>query len=474
MANQFLHGVQVLDILGGSAPIQVSTTSVIGIIGTAPNADLTKFPLNTPVLIAGSLTQAAGLDTVGTGLGTLPGAVNSIINQFGAAIVVINVADSAVPATQLANILGGVNATTGAYTGCWAFLAAENVLGFAPRILIAPGFTQTRTAGGVTSMTVGAQGANYSATPVVTITGGGGGSGATATATVVAGAITKINITNPGQNYTAAPTVTITDATGTGATATATYGTVGNGVVAELLGIAQRLRAHIFADGPGTNDADAIAYSGDFGARQVYLVDPPIIDPSGNVQWSSAVAAGLQAKIDNNLGFWWSPSNQTLNGVTGTTRPIDFKLGDSNCRANLLNESNVATIIRNQGFRLWGNRTLSSIPQYQFLCVSRTVDIIDDSVQKGVLWAVDQGITKNFVEAVVEYVNDFLRTLKSKGAILGGSCWADPALNTASVIASGQIYFNFNFTPAYPAEQVTFQSAITNQYVASIFNNNGA
>ena len=49
-----------------------------------------------------------------------------------------------------------------------------------------------------------------------------------------------------------------------------------NPVVAELIGIADRLRAVILADGPNTNDADAITYRGDFGSRRVYVVDPQV------------------------------------------------------------------------------------------------------------------------------------------------------------------------------------------------------
>ena len=54
------------------------------------------------------------------------------------------------------------------------------------------------------------------------------------------------------------------------------------------------------------------------------------------------------------LGFWNSPSNKTINGIIGTSRQVDFQLGDKNSRANLLNEQEVATIIREDGFRLWG------------------------------------------------------------------------------------------------------------------------
>lgn len=468
----FLHGVEVLDIDSGSRPIQTVRSSVIGIVGTAPNADATAFPINTPTLIAGSRLEASKLDMLGTGAGTLPKALDAILDQAGAVVIVVRVEEGETEAETLANVLGGVNAINGKYEGVHAFLGAESALGFAPRILLAPGFTHTRVTGGVTAITVGAGGTGYTTAPTVAITGGGG-TGATATATVSGGAVTKVTITNHGSGYTSAPTVAFTGGGGTGAMATAAFGSTANAVVSEMIGIAERIRAHIIADGPSTNDAAAIAYRGDFGSRRVYVIDPrsTVTDSTGTtvVSWSSPRVAGLIAKVDNDLGFWWSPSNQTINGITGTERPIDFVLGDANARANLLNENEVATIIRQDGFRLWGNRTCSSDQKWAFLCVSRTADIINDSLLRAHLWAVDRGITKNYVTDVIESVNAYLRHLTSIGAILGGSCWADPDLNTPDQIAQGKVYFDFDFTPTYPAEHITFRSHLVNDYISEVF-----
>ncbi|MEC8887368.1 MAG: phage tail sheath subtilisin-like domain-containing protein [Pseudomonadota bacterium] len=397
MSETFLHGIQTVTVDDGTRPISTVRSSTIGIVGTAPEADATAFPLNTPVLVAGSRTLAAKLGETGT----LPDAMDSIFDQIGAVVVVVRVEEGADDQATLANVLGGVNATDGAYEGVHAFLAAENIVGFVPKILIAPGFTHTRTA---------ADGA----TPA---------------------------IANP--------------------------------VVAELIGIAERLKAVIIADGPNTNDADAFAYAGDFGSKRIYMVDPKSLktDSDANIvqAWSSAHVAGLLAKSDNDRGWWWSPSNQTINGIVGTARAIDFVMGDANCRANLLNEKNVATIIRQNGYRLWGNRTLSDDPKWVFLCVVRTADMIEESLVAAHLWAVDRGITKTYVNDVIEGVNEYLRYLKNIGAILGGECWADPELNSASQIAQGKIFFDFDFTPVYPAEHITFRSHLVDDYIKEIF-----
>ena len=401
MAETFLHGVEVLEIDAGPRPIQTVRSSVIGLIGTAPSADATAFPLNTPVLIAGSRREAAKLDTVGTGLGTLPGAIDSIFDQAGAVIVVVRVEEGATAAETLANIIGGVNATTGEYEGVQAFLGAESKLGVSPRILIAPGFTSDRPEDPATPGTF---------------------------------------LANP--------------------------------VVSELIGIAERLRAIIVADGPNTTDEAAVAWAGDFGSPRVYVVDPGVkklIDGVVADAPASPCVSGLIAKSDNDRGFWWSPSNQNINGIIGTTRAVDFALGDANARANLLNEQGIATIIRQDGYRLWGNRTLSSDPKWVFLSVRRTADIINDSLLRAHLWAVDRNITKTYIEDVTEGVNAYLRYLTNIGAILGGRCWANPDLNTPDQIAQGKVFFDFDFTPPFPAEHITFRSQMVNDYITEIF-----
>lgn len=395
MSETFLHGVEVLEIDAGPRPIQTVRSSVIGIVGTAPLADETAFPLNTPVLIAGSLREAARLKTkTGDDEGTLPQALDSIFDQAGAVVVVVRVAKGGTDAETLANVVGGVNATTGHYEGVKALLGAESKLGVVPRILVAPGFTHQRES-------------------------------------------------------------------------------AANAVVSELVGIAERLRAVVIADGPNTTDDAAKIYAGDFGSPRVYVIDPWVqkLDAKGAIinAPASPCVAGLIARSDNDRGFWWSPSNLNINGIVGTARPVDFALGDANARANLLNENKVATIIRQDGYRLWGNRTLSSDPKWMFLSVRRTADMINDSLLRAHLWAVDRNITKTYIQDVTEGVNAYLRHLAAIGAIIGGRCWADAELNAADQIAQGKVYFDFDFTPPYPAEHITFRSQMTNNYLKELF-----
>jgi len=385
----YLHGIELIELDGGARPVRTVRSSVIGVVGTAPAADPAAFPENTPVLVAGSRLEAAKLDTAGTGAGTLPAALDGILDQAGATVVVVRVPEGANDAETQSNVIGGVDAATGQYKGAQALLAAESALGVTPRILCAPGFTQVQA---------------------------------------------------------------VADA---------------------LISIAQRLRAVVVADGPDATDADAIAYRAAFGSDRLYLVDPwvRVWDAAAGAERTepaSARVAGLIAKTDAERGFWWSPSNQPLAGVLGTTRPVDFALGDASARANVLNENEIATVIQKDGFRLWGNRTTAADPKFAFLSVRRTADMINESLLQAHLWAVDRNITKTYVDDVLESVRGYLSHLKAQGAIVDGSVWADPDLNGPQAIAQGQVYFDFDFTPPYPAEHITMRSRLVNDYLGAL------
>ena len=380
------HGVEVIELDQGTRPIKTVTSSVIGVIGTAPGADTDKFPANKPVLIAGKRSEAAALiaDT-SKEEGTLPAALDGIFDQVGAVVVVIRVEEGQDAAATKANVLG--SDLSAEYEGIHAFLGAESVLGVTPRILAAPGFSQ------------------------------------------------EVDVAKA------------------------------------LIATAERLRAVVIADGPNSTDADAVTYEGNFGSKRLFIVDPHVQVSKNGVtvtEPASARVAGMIAKSDNDRGFWWSPSNQLMNGIIGTARSIDFQLGNDASRANLLNKSNIATIIRQDGFRLWGNRTASAEDKWAFLSVVRTADMVNDSLLRAHLWAVDRNITKTYIEDVTNGVQSFLDNLKAQGAILGGKIWADEDLNSKESIQAGKIYFNFDFTPPTPAEHIVFRSILTNDYLEEL------
>ncbi|MCV4753172.1 phage tail sheath subtilisin-like domain-containing protein, partial [Escherichia coli] len=123
----------------------------------------------------------------------------------------------------------------------------------------------------------------------------------------------------------------------------------------------------------GATPADVVNRRQRYGGR-MEILRPRVYstsDVSGLSRPYSAIAAGLRARIDNEKGFWWSKSNQNIYGITGLEQVDDFIIGETNCTANLLNASQVSTIIRYDGFRHWGNYLCSLSPQWSFECVRR-------------------------------------------------------------------------------------------------------
>ena len=247
-------------------------------------------------------------------------------------------------------------------------------------------------------------------------------------------------------------------------------------VATALDGLAGKLRAIAIVDGPNTTDEAAIAYQQNFGSKRVFFVDP------GVQHWDTALSetvdapasawtAGLFAWTDAEYGFWASPSNKEFVGITGTKRPIEFLDGDETCRANLLNNAKITTIIRDDGYRLWGNRTCSSDPKWAFVTRVRTMDMVMDAILYGHKWAVDRSITKTYVSDVTSGLQAFMRDLKNLGAIINFEVFADPDLNTASQLEQGKVYWNIRFTDVPPAENPNFRVEVTNQWLTEVLEN---
>lgn len=237
--------------------------------------------------------------------------------------------------------------------------------------------------------------------------------------------------------------------------------------------LAQKLRAIGIIDGPCTTDEAAMAYAENFGSRNLFMVDPGVqfwdTGESKTVNApGSAWTAGLFAWTDATYGFWASPSNKEFTGITGTTRAVEYLDGDETCRANLLNNANITTIIRDDGFRLWGNRTLSSDPKWAFVTRVRTLFILMDAVQAGHKWAVDRSITKTYVKDVTDGLEAFMRDLKNQGAVINFEVYADQELNTASQIEQGKVFWRIRFTDVPPAENPNFLFEVTNEWMTEV------
>ena len=127
------HGVRVIELNDGTRPIRTVSTSVIGLVATASDADPLVFPLDTAVLLT---NVQASIEKAGVS-GTLARTLQAIADQTNAVTIVVRVEEKVDAAEQTTAVIGGQ--VNGKYTGMKALLAAEQNLKVKPRILGAPG-----------------------------------------------------------------------------------------------------------------------------------------------------------------------------------------------------------------------------------------------------------------------------------------------------------------------------------------------
>ena len=240
-----------------------------------------------------------------------------------------------------------------------------------------------------------------------------------------------------------------------------------NTLASGLVEVAGNVRGIAVLDGPNDTQAAAITFAGDFDSARAYLVDPGVTTADGEVLASPSVA-GLIAVRD----FWRSPSNRVLNGVVGTQRKIDFQHGNSATRAQALNDEHIATIIRLNGFRLWGNETVATTDaSYRFINIQRTADTIEDSLEEAHLWAIDRNITVRYFELVAQSVNNFLDKLTAQGAITGGICYPDDSKNTVASIQAGEVFFQIEWSGAYPSQTLNINMELSGRFLEELLAN---
>ncbi|MCP5136603.1 MAG: phage tail sheath subtilisin-like domain-containing protein [Gammaproteobacteria bacterium] len=493
----FHHGVewQLLDT--GPKPIRTAKTGVIGVVGTAPGAALAAAVLTTGVEGSNTgLTFTAADGEAGNLINVAyvdPGANSSAlaVTVTGTAISVSLETDgSGDLVSTAAEVKAAVNGDTdaaalvtvtdtGASTGVGvvAALAASYLTGghdddfpLNTPVLLLGNRTEAAKLGSTGTLPDAMDGifdqAIAATIVVIRVTEG------------VDFAATKTNILGDGASFTGVHALLSAETvTGVKPRILIVPGfTHDLAVVNEMIPLADALHAHIVADGPNTDKTDAKTYEDNFGSRRVYLVDPQVkvydsATDSDVAKPASPRVAGVIARVHNDpaKGFWWSPSNQPIYGITGTARTVYYSGSEALAEANYLNENNVATIIRKEGFLLWGNRTTATDSRFAFLAHSVIEDILNESVTAGIEWAIDRNITTRFGEAVAQTVQQYLDRLTKLGALAGGKCWPDPDLNTPDQLLDGKVYFNLDYAPTGIAEHIVLRVEVNQEYLRDLF-----
>ncbi|WP_272673762.1 phage tail sheath protein [Providencia sp. PROV169] len=381
MAQDYHHGVRVIELNEGTRPIRTINTAIVGMVCTADDADTKAFPLNTPVLIT-DVKNAAG--KAGE-TGTLARSLDAIGNQSKPVTVVVRVEQGESEAETTSNIIGGTT-PDGRKTGLQALTVAQGRLGVKPRILAVPAHdTQA--------------------------------------------------------------------------------------VSSTLAGIAQKMRAMAYISAYGSKTiSDTIDYRKNFNQRELMLIWPEfqswdtVANAESNI-YATACALGLRAKIDNEIGWHKTLSNVGVNGVTGISADVSWDLQDPATDAGLLNENDITTLIRNNGFKFWGSRTCSDDPLFAFESYTRTAQVLSDTIAEGLDWSIDGTLNPSLARDIIESINAKLRSMTTQGYLLGGECWFDPDVNTKEELKSGKLYIDYDYTAVPPLENLLLRQRITDRYL---------
>ncbi|OAM16336.1 phage tail protein [Eikenella corrodens] len=245
-------------------------------------------------------------------------------------------------------------------------------------------------------------------------------------------------------------------------------------VVTELVGLAQDTRAFVYASAGGAeNISEVTSYRQNFGQRELMLIDNDFLafDTTAKTNKPAATIArvlGARAKLDTQIGWHKSISNTEINGVSALKYGRTFDLLDKNCDANTLNNSDVTTLIRENGFRVWGNRTCSSDPMLAFEVAVRSAQIIQETIASAFLWAMDKPMHPSLIEDIIMGINAKLAEYVNKGYILGARVFLDKGKVTPQAIQAGQFAFDYEWTYVPPLENMVFNQHNTDTFFVNL------
>lgn len=182
---------------------------------------------------------------------------------------------------------------------------------------------------------------------------------------------------------------------------------------------------------------------------------------------ATATVVGHIIRVDNEEGYWHSPSSRKILGLSGMKDPVDHAIGSTTSTANFLNSKQVTCIVQQKGaFYLYGNKLTG--PKAMLLPHLRIRYIVGMSIQEAHQDALDRNVTANYVESVKARVNNLIRRLVQREVISGGDCWVDKELNK-SLIGTNQVVWDYDLGLFDVAERMTFRQHVNRAYNEAVY-----
>lgn len=237
------------------------------------------------------------------------------------------------------------------------------------------------------------------------------------------------------------------------------------GIHAALEAVGNDLRAIPVAYLDGATPADAQTAVENLG--RIYAAWPRFVISDAGVDTArnpSGLILGHMVRATREVNEAESPSNRRLSDVLRTEVDIDFNLESRTATANVLSRAYIVTAVRRKGgLRLWGNRLADG----ELVTHRRVRYVIRDALLDFIQDYIDRNVDVPFVEFILRRMNLLLadRSAPSSRRLLtGGRAWFDPGENTTETLAANQISFSFELGLFNVAEHLRFIETVTDVY----------
>ncbi|EKG1103592.1 phage tail sheath family protein, partial [Escherichia coli] len=136
--------------------------------------------------------------------------------------------------------------------------------------------------------------------------------------------------------------------------------------------------------------------------------------------------------------------------------------------AETLNDKEITTLIKRNGFRFWGNRTLDTTT-YTFETYTRTAQTLADTIAESQFETVDKPLTPSNVKDVLSDIRAKLSALVTAGKLIGAECWYDVVDNGTTDLRQGIVRIRYKYTPVPPLEDLELHQTFTDEFFAGAF-----
>lgn len=174
----------------------------------------------------------------------------------------------------------------------------------------------------------------------------------------------------------------------------------------------------------------------------------------------SGFVAGIWARTDATRGVHKAPANESVRGAVGLTH------NTVSANQAVMNDNgvNVIRAFRRDGILVWGARTLAaSSSEWKYLSVRRLFNMIEESIQESMRWAVFEPNDEFLWKTITRDVTAFLTIIWRGGALMGTRpqdaffVKCDAETNTSDTIDQGMVITIVGIAPVKPAEFVIFR-----------------